>query len=63
MAVSFHCRLVSKLPVTNVNNVDAKPPLERQLYGTSTAKVFLIPESGHPWLPACDRHMPAIGSK
>ena len=49
------CRHVSELPVANVNNVVEMPPIERQLYGTSAAKIFLVPESGHPWAPAVGR--------
>jgi hypothetical protein len=48
-------RPVSVVPVANVNNMVEAPPIEMQLYGTSTAKNFLLPESSHPWAPAVGR--------
>jgi len=41
------CSLVSELPVANVSDADQTQPIERQLYGTSTGKIFLLPESRH----------------
>jgi hypothetical protein len=43
------------LPVANVNNVVEMPPIERLLYGITSAKIFLVPESCHPWAPAVGR--------
>ena len=42
-------------PVAKVNNADGTQPIDRQLYETSTAKVFLLPESCHPRAPTHGR--------
>jgi hypothetical protein len=49
------CRPVSNFSVASVSNTDGMPPIERQLYGTSTVKIFLPPESCHPGAPASGR--------
>jgi hypothetical protein len=50
--VRFRCRPISNFSVASVSNTDGMPPIERQLYGTSTVKIFLAPESCHPGAPA-----------
>jgi hypothetical protein len=42
---SIRCRPVSNFSAASVSNTDGMPPIERQLYGTSTVKIFLPPES------------------
>lgn len=39
---------VSELPAANVSHVDGTQPIEWQLYGTLTVRIFLLPESSHP---------------
>ena len=39
------CSPVPDFSVASVSNADEMPPIERQLYGTSTAKIFPLPGS------------------
>jgi hypothetical protein len=43
--VSYRGRPVTNQFTTIVNNTDRMPPIERQLHGTSTVKIFLEPAS------------------
>jgi hypothetical protein len=42
---SFRCTHDSGFPSADVGNADEAPPTERQLYGTSMVKIFLLPGS------------------
>ena len=46
---------------TSVSNTAGMPAIERQLYGTSTVKIFLLPESCHPGAPAPGRIQLSLG--
>jgi len=39
------CTAGPGLSATSVSNTAGMPPIERQLYGTSTVKIFLLPGS------------------
>ncbi len=41
----FRCIPVSGFSAASVSNADEMPPYERQLYGTSTVKIFPLPGS------------------
>jgi hypothetical protein len=51
------CPAVSDLTAAKVGNLDGTLPIERQLSGTSTVKIFLLPESCHPEAPAFGRQV------
>jgi len=42
---SYRCTAGPGLSATSVSNTAGMPPIERQLYGTSTVKIFLLPGS------------------
>jgi hypothetical protein len=39
---------ISDFCTTGVSKTDGRQPIERQLYGTSKAKIFLLPVSSYP---------------
>jgi len=45
VAAGFRCRPASDFSSAKVSNIDGAAPIERQLYGASTAKNFLLPVS------------------
>lgn len=51
---------VSDFDAADVSNVDGASPIERQLYGTSTVKNFLLPVSCHRVAPAVGRYMESV---
>jgi hypothetical protein len=58
MTDRLRCPPDSNFSVASVSNTDGIQPIERQLYGTSTVKIFLAPESCHPGAPASGRQEP-----
>ena len=53
--ISFRCRPAPDFSAASVSNAAGIPPIERQLYGTSKVKIFLLPASCRPWVPATGR--------